>query len=247
MIQFYAPDIQQTLTLPESDSGHCVRVLRQHEGDIIQVIDGLGTTYRCRITEAHPKRTHVEILDSVSTPEPYRAHVTLAVAPTKNMDRMEWMVEKLTEIGVQRITPILCRHSERHEIKTERLVKTAVSAMKQSLKSRLPLIDPMTPLTELLRRESQRPDTSLFIAYCDDALGRESLAQVMTPGRDAVILIGPEGDFDPAEVRAAIDAGFIPVSLGPCRLRTETAAIVACDTARILEQYNDRPNTSHTN
>ena len=111
MIQFYAPDIKETLTLPESDSGHCVRVLRMSPGDLIRVVDGKGMVYDCRITVAHKDHTRVEIVDEAFTPDPYRTHITIGVAPTKNMDRMEWMVEKLTEIGVDRIVPLLCHRS----------------------------------------------------------------------------------------------------------------------------------------
>lgn len=236
MIQFYAPDILDTLTLPESDSVHCVRVLRSRAGDIIRVIDGRGNAYDCRITDPHPRHTAVEIVGVAVQPGPYRARVTVGVAPTKMMDRMEWMTEKLTEIGVDRITPVLCRHSERREIKVERLVKTAVSAMKQSLKATMPGIDPLTPLQRFIdEHRGDAAGTQRFIAYCADDVQRRELAREYRAGHDAVILIGPEGDFGTAEVRAAIDAGFVPVTLGPCRLRTETAALVACDTCRIIE------------
>lgn len=238
MIQFYAPDILETLTLPESDSGHCVRVLRSRAGDMIHVIDGRGNAYTCRIVDPHPKRTTVEIVSTEAVPSPYPSSVTIAVAPTKNMDRMEWLTEKLTEIGIERITPVLCRHSERKEIKADRLERIAVSAMKQSLKTRLPRIDGMTPLRQLVA-EFDGSDTQRFIAYCADDVERTELVHAYDPTRDAVILIGPEGDFDPTEVEAAMKAGFTPVTLGPCRLRTETAALTACDTCRILQLYNN--------
>ncbi|MDE6279430.1 MAG: RsmE family RNA methyltransferase, partial [Paramuribaculum sp.] len=128
MIQFHAPDITTTLSLPESDSAHAVRVLRLTEGDEIQVIDGRGTSYLCRITVADRKKTCVEILSSTPMPLPWAQQIVVGVAPTKHLDRMEWMVEKLTEIGGNRIIPLLCRHSDRRELKTERLEKIAVSA-----------------------------------------------------------------------------------------------------------------------
>ena len=149
---------------------------------------------------------------------------------------MEWMVEKLTEIGVNRIIPLLCRRSERKEIKTERLEKIAISAMKQSLKSVLPEIWPMTPVKDVTCRfsEAQR-----FVAYCDPSIPRLNLCREYQPGKDAAILIGPEGDFDPEEIRSALDQGWKPISLGDNRLRTETAALVGCDTFHIIDQLNN--------
>lgn len=235
MIQFHAPDITTTLTLPESDSAHAIRVLRLTEGDEIQVIDGRGTSYLCRITVADRKNTRVEILSSTPMPLPWPQQIVVGVAPTKHLDRMEWMVEKLTEIGVNHIIPLLCRHSERRELKTERLEKIAVSAMKQSLKGVLPVISPMTPLPKVI---DDFASFNRYMAYCHKDLPRRLLASSYQPGRDSIILIGPEGDFDPTEIAPALDKGWLPVSLGPCRLRTETAAIVAADTFHILDQAN---------
>lgn len=148
---------------------------------------------------------------------------------------MEWMVEKLTEIGINRIIPLLCRHSERKEIKCERLEKIAVSAMKQSLKASMPIIDRMTPVKDVI---SQSKEAQRFIAYCDRSIPRLLLSKEYVPHADSIILIGPEGDFSTDEIQAALDAGFKPVSLGDNRLRTETAAIVACDTFHIIDQLN---------
>ncbi len=202
-------------------------------GDEIEVIDGKGFRYRCRITEAHQKHTGIEIIDQQNIPLSWPQFITVAVAPTKHLDRMEWMVEKLTEIGVNRIVPILCHRSERREIKTERLEKIAVSAMKQSLKTVLPEILPMTPVEKIISGYS---DAQRFIAYCDRAIPRHMLATSYRPGHNAIIMIGPEGDFDQIEINDALDAGWCPVSLGNNRLRTETAALVACDTFHILDQ-----------
>lgn len=236
MIQFYAPDIERTLTLPESDSQHCVRVLRMRAGDEVEVIDGRGHRFRCALADAHSKHAAVEILDRCDMPLSWQQQITVAVAPTKHLDRMEWMVEKLTEIGVNRIIPLLCRRSERKEIKVERLQKIAISAMKQSLKAVLPQIDEMTPIRNVIPqlREAQR-----FVAYCDDAVPRISLARSYQPHRDAAIMIGPEGDFSSEEIAAAITEGWQPVTLGDNRLRTETAAIVGCDTFHILDQASE--------
>lgn len=236
MIQFYAPDIETTLTLPQSDSQHCVRVLRMQPGDELEVIDGRGHRFRCVLADAHSKHAAVEIIEKTDMPLSWQQKITVAVAPTKHMDRMEWMVEKLTEIGVNRIIPLLCRRSERKEIKTERLEKIAVSAMKQSLKSVLPVISPMTPLRQVI---TEFGETQRFVAYCDPAVPRRDLCMAYRPGKDAVVMIGPEGDFSPEEIEETLNSGWIPVTLGDNRLRTETAAIVACDTFHIIDRLNN--------
>jgi len=235
MIQFFAPDIHQTLSLPESDSAHCVRVLRMKTGDVIQVVDGKDHVFRCRIVDAHPKHTAVQIIESQTILPVWNNRIIIAVAPTKNMDRMEWLVEKLVETGVDAIIPIKCRYSERRDIKTERLVKIAVSAMKQSLKARLPLITPIMPIESFLA-DVNTPQR--FMGYCSDTVQRRLLAREYKPDEDVSILIGPEGDFSEHEVQAAIGAGFVPVTMGNNRLRTETAALVACDTCHIINQLH---------
>ena len=173
MIRFYAPDIDCSPFLPESDSQHCCRVLRMQTGDEIEIIDGRGYLYRCRIVNAHSKRTEVETLERVALPPVWPCHITVAVAPTKHLDRMEWLVEKLVEIGVDRIVPVRCMRSERKEIKVERLEKIAVSAMKQSLKAVLPVIEEMTPLPRFI--ESVESGTLRFVAYCEDSVERKLL------------------------------------------------------------------------
>lgn len=233
MIQFYAPDIAETLILPESDSRHAVRVLRMAEGEMLQVIDGRGKVYTCRLVDAHPKRAGVEIVTCVPQPLPWSQQLVVAVAPTKHMDRMEWLVEKLTEVGVNRIVPLLCDRSERREIKTERLEKIAVSAMKQSLKAVLPVIDELTPLREAVT--SLLPDAVRCVGYCDESVERKDFTDVYTPARDMVIFIGPEGDFSPAEVEMLLDAGVVPVTFGDNRLRTETAALYGLTACHVLD------------
>ncbi|WP_297073389.1 16S rRNA (uracil(1498)-N(3))-methyltransferase [uncultured Duncaniella sp.] len=232
MIQFFAPDITETLELPESDSHHAVKVLRMREGDELQVIDGRGTAYTCRLADAHRKHAAVEIISSTPMPLPWTQQLAVAVAPTKHLDRMEWLVEKMTEVGVNTIIPLLCERSERREIKTERLEKIAVSAMKQSLKATLPTIMPMTPLRELIKI---MPDAQRVVAYCDPSIPRVDFAQTYEAGRDTLILIGPEGDFSPSEIKMTLDAGFRPVTLGSNRLRTETAALYALSACHILD------------
>lgn len=235
MIRFYAPDIETSHTMPESDSGHCVRVLRMKPGDELEVVDGLGHLFKCVLIDAHPKHAAVDIVSSVELPKIWKGSITIAIAPTKNNDRMEWLVEKLTEIGVDRIVPLRCRYSERKDINVERLNKIAVSAMKQSLKAVLPRIDCTTPFDRFLSDTSQG---QRFIAYCDPSIPRLLLTKEYKPFLDTTILIGPEGDFSPEEIRKALDDGWKPVSLGDNRLRTETAALVACDTCHIINQLN---------
>lgn len=237
MIQFFAPDIEHTLALPESDSAHCVRVLRMKVGDELKVVDGRGHRYTCRLVSEHTRHAAIEIIDRIDIPPVWNYRVNIAVAPTKHIDRMEWLVEKLVEIGINRFTPLKCRYSERKDINHERLVKIAVSAMKQSLKATLPQIDPMTPIDRYL---SQVDTPGRYIGYCDDTCDRRLLATELKPATDITILIGPEGDFSPEEVKAAIDAQFIPVTMGDNRLRTETAALVGCDTCHIINQITHK-------
>lgn len=235
MIRFYAPDILTSGSLPESDSAHCVRVLRMQPGDEIEVVDGRGSVHRCVIQDAHPKHALVEVVESIALPKVWKGSITIAIAPTKHNDRMEWLVEKLVEIGVDRIVPLKCRYSERKDIKVDRLEKIAVSAMKQSLKAVLPQIDEMTPYARFLdsARQGQR-----FIAYCDPSIPRKLMSREYRPFQDTTILIGPEGDFSKEEITRALDDGWMPVSLGDNRLRTETAALVACDTCHIINQLH---------
>lgn len=235
MIQFYAPNIKDTPILPESDSQHCVRVLRMKEGDTIEIIDGKGCRYTCRLIDAHPKRAHVEIIDCATIPLTWNNNITIAIAPTKHLDRMEWMVEKLTEIGINQIIPLLCRHSERKEIKVERLEKIAISAMKQSLKTTLPIITPMMSFKEVVQKIN--PEQK-YIAYCDTSIPRKLFSNEYIAHKDTIILIGPEGDFSIEEIQLALNNNYQPISLGDNRLRTETAAIVACDTCHIINQIN---------
>ncbi len=236
MIRFYSPDIAESPILPESDSAHCVRVLRMREGDELQAVDGRGMLYTLRLVDAHPKHAAVEIIGREEQPLPWRQQITIAVAPTKLMDRMEWLVEKLTEVGVNRIIPLRCRYSERKEIKIDRLEKIAISAMKQSLKAYLPEIWPMTPIKEALTRIQAEQK---FVAYCADDVERRLLAPLYRPGVDVAMLIGPEGDFSHEEVEATLTAGYVPVSLGDNRLRTETAALYSCSAFHIIDDLQD--------
>lgn len=233
MHRFFAPEIETSLTLPEDESQHAVRVLRLKEGDEVEVANGKGTLFLCRISLAHNKRCGVEIEEKQSILPHWGNKIVMCVAPTKNIDRLEWLVEKCTEMGVDRIIPLRCRYSERKELKIERLQKILVSAMKQSLKATLPELDEMTPIKDVLEMPFAGQK---FICYCDDAIERNLFVSEYRPGVDTMILIGPEGDFSREEVEMALRNGFVPVSLGDSRLRTETAAVAACFTCHTINQ-----------
>lgn len=228
---FYTPELSgKTYILNETESKHCVRVLRLEKGDEITLVDGRGGFFTSEIADPNPKRCAVNVTKSELNFGLRNFQVQVAIAPTKNMDRIEWFLEKATEIGINRVTPLLCRFSERKEIKHDRLEKVMISAMKQSLKAYLPQLDELTKFNEFVR---QPFDGQKFIAHCEEQ-HRELLKNVVIPCGRYLILIGPEGDFSPEEIEMALAAGFVPVSLGDSRLRTETAGLVACHTFNLL-------------
>ncbi|MBW8333486.1 MAG: 16S rRNA (uracil(1498)-N(3))-methyltransferase [Prolixibacteraceae bacterium] len=228
---FYTPEISgNNYTLDETESKHCVRVLRLEKGDQITLVDGRGGFYTAEITYPNPKRCMVDVIKSEQNFGLRKFQVHIAIAPTKSIERIEWFLEKATEIGVSRVAPLLCRYSERKEIKADRLEKVMVSAMKQSLKAYLPQLDPLTKFSDFI---SQPFDGQKFIAHCDEQ-HRDLLKKMVVPQQNYLILIGPEGDFSSEEIELAIKAGFHPVSLGDSRLRTETAGVVACHTFNLL-------------
>lgn len=246
MIRFYAPDILDTNALPADEAAHCVRVLRHGRGDVIEVVDGRGGAFSCRIADIGRRgEVALDILERREEPPHWRGSLTLAIAPTKNADRMEWLVEKAVEMGVDRIVLLRCEHSERKVQKTDRLLRVMVSAMKQSLKAVLPRLEGPVPFGDFIA--SLKGDDALkLIAHCDDSGPRVDIAGVLVAhdrGADVVVLIGPEGDFSPAEIAEALQAGFRPVTLGRSRLRTETAALfalAALHTVRQLEHGGAR-------
>jgi 16S rRNA (uracil1498-N3)-methyltransferase len=222
---FYVPNISGAeVVLDETESKHAVRVLRLQNGNQIQIIDGLGGFYEAEITDANQKKCRLSILKSTFDFGKKDFHLHIAIAPTKNNDRFEWFLEKATEIGINEITPLLSSHSERKTINQERFEKILVSAMKQSLKAYLPKLNNLTAFKELVANNTT---SNKYIAYCDD-IQKTHLKDLAEKGKDALILIGPEGDFSPEEVQIAVENGFKVVSLGEARLRTETAGIVAC-------------------
>lgn len=236
---FYTADLkpdQSLFQLSEEESKHAVRVLRLNVGDQVQLIDGVGGFYEAEIADAHPKRTQLRILNYTAEFQKPNYHLHIAVAPTKNIDRIEWFLEKATEIGIQEITPIISEHSERKEVKTERLNKVIVSAMKQSLKAYMPLLNEAISLDAFLNKAGADKDLKKAIAHCEEDAEKKYLNQEFERGQRYLILIGPEGDFSPSEIEKAISAGFIPVSLGEARLRTETAALYACTEIALLNR-----------
>jgi len=230
---FYTPELSgNTYTLNETESKHCIRVLRLDKGDEITLVDGRGGFFTAEIADPNPKRCAVNVVESQQNFGLRNFRVHIAIAPTKNIERIEWFLEKATEIGISRITPLLCRYSERKEIKTERLEKVMVSAMKQSRKAYLPQLDELTKFSEFVRRPF---DGQKFIAHCEEQ-HRELLKSLVVPTQNYLILIGPEGDFSSEEIELALKEGFQPVSLGDSRLRTETAGVVACHTFNLLNE-----------
>ncbi|NQV02199.1 MAG: 16S rRNA (uracil(1498)-N(3))-methyltransferase [Bacteroidia bacterium] len=229
---FYSPDITPpSHQFDREESSHIARVLRLKKGDPIHLTDGEGNLFHCEIMVANPNRCEVGILSTTQTPH-FLCRLHIAIAPTKNINRFEWFLEKATEIGIDEITPLICSHSERTVVKTNRLNKILVAALKQSLKSWLPVLHEPQRFRELIR---QKFSGQKFIAYCETG-SEELLQKVYTSGESVLILIGPEGDFSPEEVKQAIKEGFIPVSLGSSRLRTETAGVVSCATVHLLNQ-----------
>lgn len=225
---FYQPDAVAYLT--EDDSRHAVKTLRLAPNDPIAVTDGHGNRGLGVISKADVRQCGFRITDRQTTPQrPFS--IRLCVAPTKNSDRIEWLVEKAVELGIERVSFFVSQHSERRVLKTDRLVKIAVAAMKQSLQSWLPVIDEAVPLAQLLTGVGE---TQRFVAHLPDNAPPDHLFRVALPSQSYAVLIGPEGDFSAAELTQAVAAGFGMVTLGPNRLRTETAALSACQILNLI-------------
>ncbi len=215
-----------TYTLSEEESKHIVKVLRLQEGDKIGLINGKGSSFTCLIISAHPKRCRLKILNHSFTPPPeYDIHI--AIAPTKQMERIEWFVEKATEIGVTEISLILCKNTERNKLKIERLTKKAISAIKQSKRLYLPRINPLISFESFVNKNPNG-----LIAHCEENLERLHFKDYFQKTK-CPILIGPEGDFTEKEIKIALKNGYKAITLGENRLRTETAALYACMYAKI--------------
>ncbi|NVO20998.1 MAG: 16S rRNA (uracil(1498)-N(3))-methyltransferase [Bacteroidetes bacterium] len=236
MYLFYIPHIDSSILPCESnldpeESYHCIKVLRMRTGSALKLTDGQGNLFDAVVVTDDPKRCTVEV-QSVTRQEKKGFYLHLAVAPTKNIDRFEWFIEKATEIGVDEITPLIGEFSERTKVRTDRLQKILVSAMKQSMNLYLPILNEPVRFKEVLMK---RFEGQKFIGYVEEQQDL-LLRDAYTEGSDAMILIGPEGDFSKKEVALAIDSGFTAISLGNSRLRTETAGVVACMTINLLNQ-----------
>jgi len=237
---FYTPHITgETHTLNEEESKHCIRVLRLKIGDNIVLVDGKGGLYHTEIVNAHPKKCEVKVLDIEKEYGRRNFHLHIAVAPTKNIERLEWFLEKATEFGVDEITPLICEHSERKVVNEERLNKILISAMKQSLKAYLPKLNSPVSFKEFIQispslRGGQGVCLQKFIAHLSD--NSKKLKSVYKTNKNATILIGPEGDFSQQEIDFATKNCFVKVNLGTSRLRTETAAVAACHTFNLMNE-----------
>lgn len=223
---FYNPEIHSNsneFSFDKEESRHIVKVLRKKEGDILHVTNGLGDLFSTEIILASDRKCTVRIVGT-KTSQPTDFYIHLAVAPTKMNDRFEWFLEKATEMGIHEITPVICDHSERKIIKTERFDKIIQSAMKQSLQYFLPKLNEPISLKDFV---NQKQEGNLCIAHCEET-DKKLLKDIIKPKEKYTILIGPEGDFSEKEIQLALSNNYIPVSLGNTRLRTETAAVVAC-------------------
>tara|TARA_R110001632_G_scaffold66932_3_gene157433 strand:- start:4547 stop:5254 length:708 start_codon:yes stop_codon:yes gene_type:complete len=232
---FYNPSIDKDtlqITFDKIESRHIVKVLRKKEGDHIYITNGKGQLFNCQITVANDKKCLVSIFSTEQKQKFRDYYLHLAIAPTKNNDRLEWFLEKATEIGIDEITPIICQNSERKVIKTERLEKIILSAMKQSLKFHLPKLNEAITFSEFLKTERKE---KVCIAHCNEG-DKKLLKDCIAPKENVTILIGPEGDFSPSEVSKSVASNCIPITLGEARLRTETAALVAVQNISFINQ-----------
>ena len=231
---YIAETITGLLTFSEQESRHCVKSLRLKVGDELFLTDGKGNLYKGKIQDNNIKACQIEVLEQINNYPRLPYHLHIGIAPTKNSDRLEWFVEKAVEIGISEITALACEHSEHISVKTDRIQRLMIAAMKQSLRIDLPTFTPSVPFSVFIQ-EMQSRYTQKYIAYCGNLAQNPSLLQpICQPHQDTLILIGPEGDFSPKEIEWAINHDFTPVSLGNFRLRTETAALLACAAVQVV-------------
>lgn len=231
---FYLPNISQPIIhLPEEESKHCIRVLRMKTGDAFLVTDGKGNSATATITNNHPKKCEIQLSKQQFSQAPSPT-LHMAVAPTKNNERLEWFLEKAVEMGISEFTPLECENSERTKINYERLQRVAIAAMKQSQKMWLPVIHQISTLPAFIKQNHQ---AQKFIAHCNPSFERSSIKQALQPGEPVVIMIGPEGDFTSIEIEDSLKNTCLSISLGTSRLRTETAALAACNCFHILNNW----------
>ena len=231
---FYSHNLLESNILPEEESAHAIRVLRLKCGDEIEIIDGKGLLCKAKITLENPKRCEFQIIEKIFIEKNRNFDLHIAIAPTKGIDRFEWFVEKATEIGIGKITPLLCQFSERKTLKTERLEKIIISACKQSQRFYFPKIEELTNF-ETFIKQTENSNSQKFIAHCYPT-EKPFLKNICLPAKDTIILIGAEGDFSRDEIARAEKYGFVSVSMGDSRLRTETAGIIACATFESVNQ-----------
>ena len=232
---FYNPDLTKEttqITFDKIESRHIVRVLRKKEDAILHITNGKGFLFDAKIIIASDKKCVAEIIDIQEKTKPWNYYLHIAIAPTKNNDRIEWFLEKATEIGIDEITPIICSNSERRIIKLDRFEKIIQSAMKQSLKFTLPKINEPVKFSDFINQDF---DGTVCIAHCEEQ-DKNLLKSVVNPSEKTTILIGPEGDFSSQEITKALGKNCIPISLGESRLRTETAALVAVQNVSFINQ-----------
>jgi 16S rRNA (uracil1498-N3)-methyltransferase len=232
---FYNSEISidtKQITFDKIESKHIVRVLRKTEGDILKITNGKGFLFDVKISFANDKRCSAIIIHVAKKPKPWEYYVHIAIAPTKNNDRIEWFLEKATEIGIDEITPIICSNSERRIVKLDRFEKIIQSAMKQSLKFTLPKLNAPVKFNDFIQQDF---DGKVCIAHCEE-LEKNTLKSVINPAEKTTILIGPEGDFSKEEIQKALANKFTPISLGKSRLRTETAALVAVQIVSFINE-----------
>lgn len=237
---FFVPEASSRTELPDDEAQHALRVLRLKAGDTMMLMDGEGCFYEARLTEAASHRCRYEVTREMPQPRQWKGRVHLAMAPTKMMERTEWLAEKATEVGIDELSLLDCQFSERRVVKLPRLEKIVVSAVKQSRKPWMPILNEMTPLAHFLETHTSG---RRYIAHCYDEVPRVNLFEQMllpSDSEDALVLIGPEGDFSIDEVRRAVDLGYVSVDLGKSRLRTETAALSAVMAMQLAQQLRNR-------
>lgn len=233
---FYVPQAEQLSELPSEEAAHAVKVLRLKAGDELMLMDGAGHFFRAEVTVAANHHCGYRIIDKQLQPPQWQGRVRLAIAPTKMNDRMEWLAEKATEVGIDELSFLNCQFSERRQLKTERISKIVVSAVKQSHKAYMPVVNELTPFKQFIE---SHPDGHRYIAHCYGEVPRVNLFDELCrlgEGEDTLVLIGPEGDFSIDEVRMAVSAGFVSVDLGKSRLRTETAGLSAVMMMQLAKQ-----------
>ncbi len=235
MMLFYCPDNANNKgQLSPDESKHCIKVLRHQKGDCINVTDGTGSIYEAVIVHPHSEKCIVEIIRMINSQVQPAHTLHIAIAPTKNTNRFEWFLEKSVEIGIDTITPLFCQRSERRVLKTDRFEKLIVSSMKQAFLALKPRLNEPVEYNRFLD-QTENSKAMKFIGHCEN-IKRKWLKDVYVKGSDAIVLIGPEGDFTPDEIQQAIQYGFIPIALSKNRLRTETAGIVACHTIHLINE-----------